>query len=158
MKMMSKIQDFLAKVDFWYASKFVRLDKEYTFHVDVANPSAVSIELLRRYPGVIIQYDNIKVGEDGLCSFDINVISNPKNLDVQPSRFYKFTSYVFRSILIGSIKKSGEPHENRDVDSLQSGKERNVHEEGTAVHEERVSNRKPRKKAVRGNKTIRSEV
>ena len=156
--MMNKIQDFLAKVDFWYAEKFVRLDKEYTFHVDISNPSAVSIKLLRRYPGVIVQYDNIKIDDDGQCLFDVNVVANPNNLDVTSSRFHKFTSYVFRSILIGSIKNSGEPHENRDTDSLQSGKKRNVHEEGATVHEERVPNRKPRKKAVRGNKTVHSEV
>lgn len=159
--MMNKIQDFLAKVDFWYAKKFIRLDKEYTFHVDISNPTAVSVKILRRYPDVIVQYDNIRIDDDSQCLFDVNVISNPNNIDVESSRFYKFTSYVFRSILIGAInaiKNSGEYNENRNAHLVKSDSERSIHEEVVAVSEERVSNRKPRKKAVRGNKTIHPEV
>ena len=156
--MMNKIQDFLAKVDFWYAKKFIRLDKEYTFHVDISNPTAVSVKILRRYPDVIVQYDNIRIDDDGQCLFDVNVVSNPNNIDVESSRFYKFTSYVFRSILIGAIKNSGEYNENRNAHLVKSDSERSIHEEVVAVSEERVSNRKPRKKAVRGNKTIHPEV
>ena len=32
---MNKIQDLIAKYEFWYARKFIKVDKHYTFFFDL---------------------------------------------------------------------------------------------------------------------------
>ena len=64
-----------------------------------------------------------------------------------------------RNILLSAIENSiGDKNENRELDLVEPDSERDIHEEISAVLEERVSDRKPRKKTVRRNKGIRSQV
>ena len=157
---MSKIQDLIAKYEFWYAKKFVKLDEDYTFFLDLNGESgSFAIKFLKKYDGVIVEYANVTVGEHGLMTFDYDIISNVNNCDVKSRGFERFTQNVMRSILYGAIQNDvREKNENRNTDLVESDAERSLHEEVTAVSEERVSDRKPRKKGIRGNKGIHSKI
>ena len=160
MTIKNKIQDLFAKYEFWYAKKFIKLDKHYTFFFDLSGDSSTfAIKFLKKYEGVIVEYANVKVGEDGLLTFDYDIISNVNNCNVKSWRFTRFTQSVMRSILYGAIENDKrEMNENRNTDPIESDSQREVHEEVVAISEERVSNRKPRKKTVRRNKAIHSKV
>ena len=157
---MNKIQDLIAKYEFWYARKFVKLDKHYTFFLDLnGEPGLFVVKFFKKYDGVIVEYANVTVGEHGLMTFDYDIISNVNNCDVKSKAFERFTQNVMRSILYGAIQNDiREKNENRNTDLVESASERSLHEEVTAVSEERVSNRKPRKKTIRGNQRVRSKV
>lgn len=157
---MTKIQDLIAKYEFWYARKFIKLDKHYTFFLDLNGPpGSFAIKLLKKYDGVIVEYTNVTVGENGLLTFDYDIISNVNNCDVKSKGFERFTQNVMRSILYGAIQNDvREKNENRNVDNFEPHSEREVYEEESPLSQERVSNRKPRKKGIRRNKTVHSEI
>ncbi len=158
--MMNKIQDLIAKYEFWYARKFIKLDKHYTFFLDLNGPpGSFAIKFLKKYDGVIVEFANVKVGDDGQMTFDYDVISNVNNCNVKSKSFERFTQHVMRSILYGAIENyKKEPNENRELDLVELDSERDIYEEGVAVPEERVSDRKSRKKTIRGNQRVRSKV
>ena len=158
--MMNKIQDLIAKYEFWYARKFIKLDKHYTFFLDLNGPpGSFAIKFLKKYDGVIVEFANVKVGDGGLMTFDYDVISNVNNCNVKSRSFERFTQHVMRSILYGAVENhKKEPNENRELDFVESDSERGIHEEVSTVSEKRVSDRKPRKKTVRRNKGIHSQV
>ena len=158
--MKNKIEQLLASLEFWYAKKFFKIDKQYAFFFDLnGDVGSFAIKFLGKYEGVIVEYTNVKVGENGLLIFDYDIISNVNNCNVKTERFERFTQNVMRSIINGAIESAvRENNENGKLDSVESDSQRTVHEEVTAVPQERVSNRKPRKKAVRANKRVHSEV
>jgi hypothetical protein len=148
-----------AKFNFWYVRKFFKLDKKYTFMFDMGNPKSIAIKLLGKYEGVVIEFDNIKVGEGNQLTFDINTIANPNLKNIETKSFIRFTRNVMRSIIIGSIENiEKEKDETRNVDLVEPAEERSVHEEESAFFEERVPERKSRKKALRGNKKVHPKV
>jgi hypothetical protein len=157
---MNKIQDLIAAVEFWYARKFIKLDKHYTFFLDLNGPpGSFAIKFFKKYDGVIVEFANVKVGNDGQLTFDYDIISNVNNCNVKTRSFERFTQNVMRSILYGAIQNDvREKNENRNTDLVEFDSEREVHEEISAVPQERVSNRKPRKKGIRRNKTVHSEI
>ena len=148
--MMSKIQDLIAKYEFWYAKNFVKVEKHYTFFVDLnGDPGSFAVKFLKKYDGVIVEFNNVKIGGDGQLTFDYDVISNVNNCNTKSKRFAWFTSNVMRSIIYGAMQTAmKEENENRKSDFVESDSERSIHEEVVAVSEERVSNRKSRKKTV----------
>ena len=154
------LDQLIAKLEFWYVKKFFKVDKQYTFFVDLNGPpGSFAIKLLGKYDGVIVEFTDVKVGDDGLMTFDYDVISNVNNANTKSKSFQRFTSNVMRSILLSAIDNAmKEGNENRNTDFVESDAERVFHEEDSALSEERVSNRKPRKKGIRGNKGIRSKV
>ena len=157
--MKNKILDIIAKIEFWYSKKFIKLDKHYTFFVDLSGKDGTfAIKYLKKYSGVIVEFGNVQVsGDTGMMTFDYDIIANPNNCNVKSKGFARFTSMVMRSILFGAIENAMQVNdENRNIDLVESGEEREVHEEVASVPEERVSNRKPRKKTVRRNKAIHS--
>ena len=156
----NKIQDLIAKYEFWYARKFIQLDKHYTFFLDLnGEPGSFAIKFLKKYDGVIVEFTNVKVGGDGQMTFDYDIISNVNNCNVKSKGFERFTQNVMRSILYGAIQNDiREKNENRNSDSIELDSEREVYEEVPTVPQERVSNRKPRKKGIRRNKAVHSEV
>ena len=150
----------IAKLEFWYVKKFFKIDKQYTFFVDLNGPrGSFAIKFLGKYEGVIVEYTDIKVGDEGLMTFDYDVISNVNNVNVKSKSFQRFTSNVMRSILLSAIDNAmKEGNENRNTDLVESDAERVFHEEDSALSEERVSNRKSRKKSIRGNKGVYPKV
>jgi hypothetical protein len=160
MTVKNKLIDFLAKVEFWYAKHFIKLDKHYTFFFDLAGDSgSFAVKYLKKYKGVIVEFANIKIGADAQMTFDYDIISNVNNCDVKSKSFDRFTQNVMRSILYGAIQNDArENNENRNTDLVESDAQRSIHEEVTTVSEERVSDRKPRKKTVRRNKAVHSEI
>lgn len=158
--MRDKIQDLIAKYEFWYATKFIKLDKHYTFFLDLNAPSSsFAIKYLKKYDSVIVEFANIKIGENNLMNFDYDVIANPNNCNVKSKRFHRFTGHVMRSILHGAVENDQrENNENGNANLGKFGKERSVYAKGVAVPQKRVSKRKPRKKTVRRNKELHSEV
>lgn len=157
---MSKLQNLIAKFEFWYARKFIKLDKHYTFFLDLnGDPGSFAIKYLKKYDGVIVEFNNVKVGDDGQLTFDYDIISNLNNCDVKSNSFARFTSNVMRNMLYSAIENHmKESNENRELDLVESDSERGIHEEVTPVLEEGVSNRKPRKKTIRANKGIHPKV
>ena len=160
MTIKNKIQDLFAKYEFWYANKFIKLDKHYTFFFDLNGESTTfAVKYLKKYEGVIVEFANVKVGEGGLFTFDYDIISNVNNCNVKSKSFDRFTSNVMRNILHGAIENGiRTENENRNTDPVESDSQREVHEEVVAVSEKRVSNRKPRKKTVRRNKAVHPKV
>lgn len=157
---MNKIQDLIAKLEFWYARKFIKLDKHYTFFLDLnGDPGSFAVKFLKKYDGVIVEFTDVDLGNDGQLSFNYDIISNVNNCNVQSKSFVRFTQNVMRSIIFSSIEnyKKGS-NENRELDLVELDSERGFYEEGVAVPEERVSNRKSRKKTVRRDKGVHSKV
>jgi len=154
------IKNLIAKLEFWYVKKFFKVDKQYTFFVDLNGPpGSFAVKFLEKYDGVIIEYTDVKVGDDGLMTFDYDIVSNVNNVDTKSKSFQRFTSNVMRSILMSAIDNAmKELNENRNTDLVESDEERAFHEEDSALSEERIPDRKPRKKGIRGNKGIRSKV
>ena len=144
----SKLQDWIAKFEFWYVRKGIKYDVHYTYFLNLENPEAVSIKLLKKYPDTIIEFSDIMVGNDGLMNFDLSVIANPRLHDTESRRFKKFTSDVMRSMIMNSIENYGKNNENRNADSVELDSERTILEESPPVPKKRVSKRKPRKETV----------
>jgi len=157
---MYKIEQWIAKLSFWYAKNYVRLDRHYTFFVDLNGaPESFAIKFLGKYDGTIVEYTNVKFNEDGLLTFDYDIISNVNNCNVKSKRFDRFTRNVMRSIIYGAVENDQrEDNENGNANLGKFGKERSVYAKGVAVPQKRVSKRKPRKKTVRRNKELHSEV
>ena len=150
MTVKNKILDLLATVEFWYAKKFIKLDKHYTFFFDLnGEKDTFAIKYLKKYNGVIIEFGNVKVGDNGQMTFDYDIISNVNNCNVKSKSFDRFTQNVMRSILHGAIvNDKRDMNENRNIDPVEFDSEREIHEEVSSIPQKRVSNRKPRKKTV----------
>lgn len=144
----SKLQDWIAKFEFWYVRKWIKYDVHYTYFLNLENPEAFSIKLLKKYPDTIIEFNDIRVGNDGLMNFDLSVIANPRLHDTESRHFKKFTSDVMRSMIMNSIENYGKNNENRNVDFVELDSERTILEESPPVPKKRVSKRKPRKETV----------
>jgi hypothetical protein len=160
MMMKNKLHDLLASLEFWYAKRFIKLDKHYTFFLDLNGTSnSFAVKYLKKYNGVIIEFNNVKVGDNGQMTFDYDIVSNVNNCDVKTKGFERFTQNVMRSILYGAIQNDvRDKNESRNTDSIEFDSERSVHEKGTSVSEKRISDRKPRKKTVRRNKKFHSKI
>ena len=154
------IENLIAKLQFWYVKQFYKIEKQYTFFVDLNGPpGSFAVKFLGKYDGVIVEFTDVKVGDNGLMTFDYDVISNVNNANVKSKSFDRFTSNVMRSILLSAIDNAmKEGNENRNTDLVESDAERVFHEEDSTLSEERIPDRKPRKKGIRGNKGIRSKV
>jgi hypothetical protein len=157
---MAMLENLIAKLEFWYVKKFFKIDKQYTFFVDLNGPpGSFAVKLLGKYEGVIVEFTDVKVGDDNLMTFDYDIISNVNNKNVKSKSFQRFTSNVMRSILMSAIDNAvKEDNENRNTDLVQSDEERSLYEEDASILEERVPDRKPRKKTIRGNKRVHSKV
>lgn len=153
------LDELKAKFRFWYADKFIEHNKHYEFMFDSNNSDAVAIRLIKRYPGVIVEYTNIHMSSDVEMAYDFNIIANPNLCNIESVGFKNFTSDIFRSIINNSVKHAiKDKDENRNTDFVESDSERAIHEEVTALFEERVPQRKPRKKTIRRNKKVHSKV
>jgi len=158
--MTNKILRLFAKFEFWYATRFIKLDKHYTFFFDLnGTPGSFAIKFLGKYNGMIVEYTNVNVGENGLLTFDYDIISNVNNCDVKSKRFDRFTSNVMRSIIHNAVENvEKDSNENRNTNLVEPDSQRIIHEEVSPISEERVPSRKPREKTVRRNKELHSEV
>jgi hypothetical protein len=152
------LEELFARFQFWRAKK-IELGKDYDFFFDLSNNGAIAIKLLRKYPGVIVEFTNIHMSSDTHISYDQTIIANPNLCRTETEKFKNFTASIFRSIINSAVENAlKESNENRNSNLVQSDSERTIHEEVVAVSEERVSNRKPRKKTVRRNKGVHSKV
>ena len=158
--MKNKILDLYARCEFWYAIRFIKLDKHYTFFFDLAGEKdTFAVKYLKQFKGVIVEFGNIRIGENNGLNFDYDIVANPNNHKVKSKRFDRFTQNVMRSIFNSAVQNGmREENENRNIDPVESDSERTVHEEVAPVSQKRVSSRKPRKKTVRRNKAVHSEV
>jgi hypothetical protein len=154
------IENLIAKLQFWYVKKFFKVDKQYTFFVDLNGPpGSFAIKFLGKYEGVIVEFTDVKVTDEGLLNFDYDIISNVNNVNTKSKSFQRFTSNVMRSILMSAINNfEKDLNENGNTDPIKSDAERVFHEEDVAVSEERVPDRKSRKKSIRGNKGVYPKV
>jgi hypothetical protein len=154
------LENLIAKLEFWYVKKFFKVEKQYTFFVDLNGPpGSFAVKFLGKYDGVIVEFTDVKVTDEGLLNFDYDIISNVNNANTKSKSFQRFTSNVMRSILMSAIDNAmKEENENRNTDLVESDAERILHEESVAVSEERVPNRKSRKKSIRGNKGVHPKV
>lgn len=151
-------EELKAKYRFWRANKFIQHGTHYEFMLDMSDTKAMAVKFLKKYPGVIAEYTNIHMSSDNEMSFEFNIIANPNLHNTETKKFQNFANDVFRSIIHSSVEYAKEKNENGNIDSIQSDSERTVHEEVVAVSEERVPERKPRKKGVRRSKKLHSQV
>ena len=156
--MKKMFEEILAKFEFWKAKNFVKLNKHYEFFLDLSNHETIAVKILKKYPGVIVEFTDVQMSTEHHLSYDLVLVANPNLCDVDSEKFKNFTARIFRNIIINSIEGAKKDNESRNSDPVESDPQRSIHEEVTAVFEERVSNRKPRKKTVRRNKAVRSEV
>ena len=155
---MIDVRDLKAKYEFWRASK-LKVGKHFDFFFDVSRPESIAIKILKKYPGVIIEFSGIQMITNQDMSYDFDVIANPNLCDVESNRFKRYTCDIFRSIILNSVENAKkELNENRNTDLVEFDAERVLHEESVTVPEKRVSNRKPRKKTIRGNKRVHPKV
>jgi len=157
---MIKLRDMFATIQFWYARNFIKIEKHYTFFLDLNGPpGSFAVKLLDKYEGVIVEFTDIKIGYNNELSFKYQIISNLNNVNTESKSFARFTSHVMRNMIYGSIQNHlKEENENRNTDLVESDSERTVHEEVTPVPEKRVPDRKPRKKNIRANKGVHPKV
>ena len=158
---MNKLADLKAKLEFWYVKNFFKLDKHWTFFLDLNrdNTNSFAVKILKKYPDTIIEFSDIHMKENGEMSFDFNVIANPRLHKTESDGFKRFTANIMRSMILHSVESlEKEVNENRNIDLVKSDTQRTIYEESVAVSEERVPDRKPRKKTVRRNKKVHSEV
>lgn len=141
--------NLIAKYEFWRATR-LRDGKDWQFMLDISNPQAFSIRILKKkWEGVIVEYTNLHMGDDAQMTFDMDVIANPNLKNTDTSAFRKFTTDIIRSILVDSVEHAKEIlNENRTFDSVEPFEERAIHEEDDSISEERVSKRKSRKKTI----------
>jgi hypothetical protein len=152
--MINYFKDLVARYNFWRASK-IKFEKDYKFYLDFSNPKSFTVELVSLYPKVVVEYSNLDIGDNGYLNFDIAVISNPLNLDTSSKKFSKFTSRVMMSIIGNAIKSAKVSDETGKTDPVEFVEERDIFEESDPVLEERVPERKPRKKSAGRNKAVR---
>ena len=88
-------QELKAKYAFWRARK-IKLAKEYDFFFNVNDTNTTAIKLLKKYPGVIIEYSNIEMISDQNMSFEFNVIANPNLCDVDSN---KIKNYILHKMV-----------------------------------------------------------
>ena len=156
-KIWHKINDLIAKYEFWRASK-LKLEDDWQFMYDVSNPKAFTIRIRnKRWEGVIVEYSDLMMSDtEGRMNFNLEVLANPNLKETDSKAFKKFTTDIIRSILVDSLKRAEELlNENGTPNLVEPLEERTVHEEDDSVFEERVPERKPRKKTVRRNSGIR---
>ena len=159
-KLKNNFFDAYAKFEFWYAKNYIKVDKHYTFFVDLnSEPGSFAIKYLKKYKGVIVEFNKVNFDDSNMLNFDYDIIANPNNYNVKTKKFDRFTCSVMRNIILSAIDNAvKETNETRNTNSVKSNSKRAIHEEVSAVSKKRVSNRKPRKKAVRGNKTVHPKV
>lgn len=151
--------DLIAKFNFWYAKRNFKPERDFKFFLDANQTSAFTIEITRQYPKTVVEYTNLVMGENGFLNFNMTVIDNPLGHNIDSEKFKKFTSYIMMAIIAEAVKNAGNVvDENRAIDPFEYDEERDFLEEIPPIPEVRVSKRKPRKKAVRGNQGVRSEV
>ena len=158
---MSKFANLKARLEFWYVRNFCKLDKHWTFFLDIGQDSnkSFAVKILKKYPDTIVEFSYINMKDDGELGFDFNVIANPRLHDTESKGFKRFTANIMRSMILLSVETAEKViDENGNSDLVQSDAQRTIHEESIAVSEERVPERKPRKKVVRRNKKVYSSV
>ena len=166
--MKSKLQEYKARFEFWWAKKTVKDGRDFSLSFD---SNGMLVYILRGpFGGVQYRYANVQLKEDqsAMVDFSTVVVYNPNNTDLSDPKFVALTTNIFRIILdvavsehknltaIGMTEKV--INENREVDISESNEERDFHEESTPLLEKRVSKRKPRKKTVSANSNPYLEV
>ena len=159
-KLKNNFFDAYAKFEFWYAKNYIKVDKHYTFFVDLnSEPGSFAIKYLKKYKGVIVEFNKVNFDDSNMLNFDYDIIANPNNYNVKTKKFDRFTCSVMRNIILSAIDNAvKDTNESRNTDPIELNSERSIHEEELAVPKDRISNRKSRKKAVRGNKKVHSKV
>jgi len=157
----SAINNKLATLDFWYAKKTIKINREYTFMVDMDSNNAIAIKFLSKYSGVIVEYSNIHINSDDALSFDFNVIANPELHNIESNKFRNFSNNVMRSIIINTLNSvkdtvdnNRKDYESGNIDSIEFDQEREIHEESNSLLEKRISKRKIGTTSTRRNKKI----
>lgn len=156
-----KLNEYKAKLEFWWAKKTIKDGRDFEVSMDDVG---MLVHLTSgKFKGVKYRYSPLKVLDDeGLVDFRTYVEYTPKNVDVTDPRFVTLTTMILRILLEEAIpEKEFESQvidENRDTDTGEPTQEREFHEESTPLLEKRVSKRKPRKKAVRTDSDLHTEV
>jgi hypothetical protein len=86
------LDDLIANVRFWYSKKTIKVNVHYEFMLDMSNTDAMTIRILKKFPGVIAEYSNIHMSSEHTMSYDFNVITNPNLCNTESRRFKNFTS------------------------------------------------------------------
>lgn len=159
--MINYIKDKFAKFQFWRVKKTLQEGRDFTVQLD-DDPGGFKVTITKagRYAGMNILFYGLQITEQGGSAeliFNTLILSNPNNVDLSDKGLVKLTSNIMRLTLLNSIEMVNK-NEFRTSDSAEFDEERNIREEGSAIHQAGVSKRKPRKKAVLGDSGTHSEV
>jgi len=156
--MLNYFRNKLATLEFWIASK--KIKEGVTFRTVDSPDGILSVELLKgKFKGTIVNFTNFVISDDNghaQLDFETNVVYNPNLIEVNSKKLERLTTNIVRCILQNSIERVG--HEGRANNLAELDAERELREESAAFFEEPISDRKPRKKAVRNNKGPRLKV
>ena len=149
--MIQYIQDKIASLQFWLASRRYQIDRDFKLVIEPNNKIIVEI-LTGKFKSVRVEYSGLSMrslGEGGILSFDTIVVANPSAVNITTKRFQRTTTNILRLLILNSLKVNDE---NRESDSFELDEERDFCEEDPPVRKARVSKRKPRKKAIQRDK------
>jgi hypothetical protein len=158
---MNKFKKSIAGLQFWWAKKLIKDGRDFDIQIDDVG-NLVTI-LKGKFEGTQFRYSPLTVREDddALVDFHTHVVYYPKNVDLSDSDFAKLTTNILRILLADAVSEPNTKElndANRNPDTSQFIEERDFYEESSPVLEKRVSKRKPRKKIVRTDKPIHSEI
>lgn len=153
------LSDLIARFQFWYAKKTIRLDRDFC----LVESDGIGIRILRgKYKGTVFALDNLRLkeqGEEAFLTYDITLLKNPLSVAVEDDNLIKVVNKIVRIILSESVKDEVSRNEQRrNADSDESLFEREVREESPPVPQKRVPSRKPRAKTVSSDSTVHAEV
>jgi len=158
---MNKFKKSLAGLQFWWAKKVIKDGRDFDIQIDdIGN----LVTILRgKFKNTQFRYSPLTVREDddALVDFHTHVVYYPKGVDLSDPNFAKLTTNILRILLADAVSEPNTKElndANRNSDTSKFIEERDFYEESSPVLEKRVSKRKPRKKVVRTDKSVHSEV
>lgn len=174
---MPNLKEYTARLQFWWAKKTIKDGRDFELTID--DVGALITILRGKFKGAQFRFSPLTVREEdqAVLDFQTHVVYYPKGVDLSDPNFGKLATNILRILITELVREPrnfpqgpapdfssyNEYHEeltneNRDIDTSQFDQERDFYEESSPVLEKRVSKRKPRKKAVRTDQPVHSEV
>lgn len=157
-QILRKIIDLIATLEFWYAKKTLKLDRDFILHGD----AGLEIKILRgRHKGIVFTISDMKLIEEndtGYLKYKINLVEYPKSTNINDTSLMRYAHNITRVLLSEAAEEKVRDEQRRDVNNIELDDEREVCEEDPSIHEERVSKRKPRKSTVQSDTELHKQV
>lgn len=159
-QIISWLSNFIAAVQFWWAKKRIKIDRDFMVK---RGPQDTPIVIITRgeFSGVSFSVSHVSLKEEQTIEFCTTLLVVPDGVDITSNKLFKLTTNIFRILLNDIVAETPTrevDNENRTDDTPEFDEEREVCEEVAPVPESRVSKRKPRKKALSDDRKSPVEV